>query len=278
MSKLWSKTEVEAIVADYFDMLHDELTGIPYSKASHRRALKQQLNNRSDAAIERKHQNISAILIELGFVYIQGYKPLGNYQELMRQIVSLRFDRDSEVKVTAIKQVSAIAEVPEVEDILSVMVAPPRPPASPKEQLRYDSMPRKTNFLELEARNRSLGEAGEEFAVRYDIARLTLAGKERLSGKVERVSETLGDGLGYDILSFEEDGRERLIEVKTTAFGPSTPFFVTRNELAVSLENHKLYHLYRAYGFRSNPKMFMKNGPIDSSFLLEPSQYQASIL
>ena len=175
----WSKTEVEATVADYFDMLHDELSGIPYSKASHRRALKQQLNNRSDAAIERKHQNISAILIELGFVYIRGYKPLGNYQELLRQVVSFWFDRDREVKVTAIKQVSAIAEVPEIDNILSVMVAPPRPPASPKEQPRYFPTPRKTNFLELEARNRSLGAAGEEFAMNYEIARLTFAGKER---------------------------------------------------------------------------------------------------
>jgi hypothetical protein len=32
---------------------------------------------------------------------------------------------------------------------------------------------------------------------------------------------------------FEESGEERLIEVKTTRFGPYTPLFLTRNEVDV---------------------------------------------
>ena len=137
--------------------------------------------------------------------------------------------------------------------------------------------PRKVNFLEIEARNQSLGAAGEVFVLRYEIARLSAAGQDRLAANVERVSATRGDGLGFDILSFEEDGRERLIEVKTTAYGASTPFFVTRNELAVSVENRELYHLYRAFAFRDSPRMFMKAGQLDSSFVLQPSEYQARI-
>jgi hypothetical protein len=52
-----------------------------------------------------------------------------------------------------------------------------------------------------------------------------------MADRVEHVSATRGDGFGYDVLSFEPDGRERFIEVKTTAFGAMVPFFVTRNEL-----------------------------------------------
>ncbi len=239
--------------------------------------LKQKLDNRSDGAIERKHQNISAILIEFGFVYISGYKPLGNYQELLRQVVEARLDQDRQVKRSAMDQVLAPAQLPDVDDILSAMVAPPKPPESTPERIRDRPTPRKVNFLEIEAGNQSLGAAGEEFALKYEIARLLAAGKDRLAAKVERVSETRGDGLGFDILSFEHDGRDRLIEVKTTAYGASTPFFVTSNELAVSTERREHYHLYRAFGFRDNPRMFTRPGPLDTSFLLRPSQYQADI-
>lgn len=84
----WSLFEVEATVADYFHMLVQELTGQLYNKSAHRKALMQKLENRSEGAIERKHQNISAILIALGCPYISGYKPLGNYQALLREVVA----------------------------------------------------------------------------------------------------------------------------------------------------------------------------------------------
>ena len=112
---------------------------------------------------------------------------------------------------------------------------------------------------------------------RFEVARLVRAGNERLAAKVERVSETQGDGLGFDVLSFEVGGRERFIEVKTTAYGASTPFFVTRNELAVSYDASEQFHLYRAFNFRKQPRLFLKQGRLDQSFSLEPSQFVASV-
>lgn len=81
MPASWTGEEVAAIVADYFTMLAAELLGQEYSKAEHRRNLARLLNSRTNAAIELKHQNISAVLIELGLPYIEGYKPLHNYQQ-----------------------------------------------------------------------------------------------------------------------------------------------------------------------------------------------------
>ena len=57
MASNWSESEVEAAVADYFDMLRSELNGQKYNKTAHRRALMEQLNNRSDGSVELKHQN-----------------------------------------------------------------------------------------------------------------------------------------------------------------------------------------------------------------------------
>ena len=83
----WTRLEVEATVADYFSMLEKELRDEPYNKSAHRRTLQPLLNDRTHGAIERKHQNVSAVLIEAGFPWIEGYKPLYNVQSLLRDVV-----------------------------------------------------------------------------------------------------------------------------------------------------------------------------------------------
>src|SRR5690606_1816629 len=101
------------------------------------------------------------------------------------------------------------------------------------------------NYLEREARNRALGLAGELFVLKFEQARLIAAGKESLAAKLEHPAAMRGDGAGYDIVSFDPDGRERLIEVKTTRYPRETPFFVSRNEVEVSKAEHERYYLYR---------------------------------
>ncbi|XOV83679.1 MAG: DUF3883 domain-containing protein [bacterium] len=280
MPDSWSAEEVEATVADYFDMLDKEIRGVTYNKSQHRRALITRLDNRSDGAIERKHQNISAILIELGFVYISGYKPLSNYQEALKVSVSRRMEFSKELETSVRNQVLSEAKVPEIDDILSVLTTPPKPSAENSPRIARDrtNAVGHTNYLELEERNSSLGRAGEEFVFRFEIARLLSEGRDTLAKDVEHVAESRGDGLGYDVLSFNRDGSERLIEVKTTAYGAYTPFFVTSNELAVSSDHMRNYHVYRPYNFRRDPRMYIRSGSIGNSFRLQPSQYQAFIL
>jgi len=70
--------------------------------------------------------------------------------------------------------------------------------------------------------------------VRHEQATLRRAGREDLAEKVRWTSVQDGDGHGFDIASFETDGRERLIEVKTTNGWERTPFHISRNELAVA--------------------------------------------
>ena len=213
MAQDWSRTEIEATVADYFDMLDHELRGRGYNKSAHRRRLAELLNNRTDGAVERKHQNISAILIELGFVYVLGYKPLRNYQQLLFETVANRLAQSQSLADVVRQQVSEPAPVPTVDDILASLVDPPVPdadraryrPSVASERLRPQQG---LNYLAIEAANRSLGAAGEEFVRRFEVPRLVRAGQDRLATRVERVSETPGDGLGYDVLSFETSGRE----------------------------------------------------------------------
>jgi hypothetical protein len=64
-NRAWTDEENDLIVADYFAMLADDISARRYSKAEHRRALLPLLNDRSEGAVEFKHQNISAVLVRL---------------------------------------------------------------------------------------------------------------------------------------------------------------------------------------------------------------------
>jgi hypothetical protein len=274
----WSRQEVEAIVDDYLTMLASELAGAPYNKTNHRQRLQRHLPTRSKGSIEFKHQNISAALLEAGFPYIAGYKPRSNYQALLADILADRLDSEKALLELAVQDADRLMAVPEVDDILSVVRSKPPCPvmkASNAWRPKAYRIHLTTNYLEREARNRSLGSAGEAFVLNYEKARLVDAGQERLASKVEHTARVRGDHEGYDILSFETSGRERLIEVKTTKYGNETPFFVSWNEVAVSKRETEKYQVYRLFQFREVPRMYMLEGSIEVSCLLSPTNYLA---
>lgn len=70
---------------------------------------------------------------------------------------------------------------------------------------------------------------------------------------------------------------ERLIEVKTTRGGVSSPFFATRNEVEVSDAERTRYHLYRVFAFGRAPQLFTLRGSLRATCLLEPMQYRAEV-
>jgi hypothetical protein len=76
---IWQDDELDVIVADYFAMLAEDLSGRPYVKSRHSAALMVRIG-RTHRSVEFKHQNISAVMGELGLPWIPGYKPKRNYQ------------------------------------------------------------------------------------------------------------------------------------------------------------------------------------------------------
>lgn len=275
-SKDWSRHEVTVIVDDYLAMLTSELAGTPYNKTAHRRSLLPLLNGRSEQSIEFKHANISAALLDAGFPYISGYKPRSNYQALLLEILGERLSTAEQLQEVAAADADRAIAVPEVDDILAVLAAPPSPSTEPARAVETPSPLRlTTNYIEREARNRSLGNAGELFVLNYERARLIHARKESLAAKVEHTSKIRGDGEGFDVLSFDESGAERFIEVKTTKYGSDTPFFVTRHEVAVSERVAAQYHVYRLYGFRVAPRLYMLPGAISGSCRLSAATFLA---
>lgn len=273
----WLRMEIEACVASYLTMLTLELNGQRYNKTEYAEALMGKLDGRSRGAVEFKHCNISAVLLTLGYPSIIGYKPRSNYQAELLDVVESQLSGNTGIDAAA----QAAAERPAIEIAVNqpgtVWVPAPKPAkvreTAPEYAPRFS--PVRRDYLAREARNRSLGRAGELFVLELESRRLHAEGKKVLSERVEHIAASQGDGLGYDILSFESDGRERLIEVKTTAFGELTPFYVSRNEIARSNADADKYRLYRLFDFRVKPRVFQLPGAIGSHCALDPVTYLA---
>lgn len=75
----WTDEENDAVVADYFSMLSEELSNKKYIKAEHNRVLQGKIG-RTKGSIEFKHRNISAVLMGLGEAWNEKYKPAFNFQ------------------------------------------------------------------------------------------------------------------------------------------------------------------------------------------------------
>lgn len=274
----WDWLECEFLVNDYVTMLEKHLVGAAYSKAAHRRVLQPRLNNRSDGSIEYKHQNVSAVLLELGLPYIPGYKPAFNYQQQLKQVVISYLAGHQNVIDEVNLVADKVADEPEYYDRGWDAVFDPEPP----ERIPHvaDSKPsylaKRIDFSERERRNRQLGERAEKFVLRMEKQRLIAEGRPDLAADVEWSSERRGDGLGYDIRSFDAScDQERFLEVKATNSGKYLPFFISENERAFSHDFSDAFRLYRVYEFATAPKFFILPGAIEQHVQLLPQNYRA---
>jgi hypothetical protein len=258
------------------------MLGQSYNKTEHRRRLQPLLNARSDGSIEFKHQNISAVLVHLNYPYIEGYKPRGNYQALLVRGVENRlrrypefFDRLADSPILSPRQMPDM----ELRSVQDVFDAPPEKIEIPADTRPWISKKgRRIDFAGRDARNRQLGELGEQFVVELEKQRLNEHGRDDLANRIEWISQTRGDGIGFDILSFDEkDDSERFIEVKTTGLGKFFPFYVSSTEVRCSQDCVDQYYLYRVFRFARSPRAYVLSGSLSDTCSLQPTQYRAFI-
>ena len=121
-------------------------------------------------------------------------------------------------------------------------------------------------------KNTQLGDKGENIVVEYEKNRLINEGREDLAKKVMTTKDFAGNAEKFDILSYEKDGTERYIEVKTTTGGLSCQFHISEKEVEFSNEFGSQYYLYRVYNVNKVPCIKIMPGPIDRNVLM-PSEY-----
>ncbi|MFZ0296830.1 MAG: DUF3883 domain-containing protein [Candidatus Sulfotelmatobacter sp.] len=269
LGKDWQDDELDAIVADYFDMLAADLAGQPYVKLKHSEALMARIG-RTHRSVEFKHQNISAVLDELGMPWIPGYKPKRNYQNAIFDAID---------RYLTVHPAVLVASPSPPEPLLSTGIFVEAPPLRADDESvpeRLRRLVQKFDPVERDHRNRSLGKAGEEFVIDVEKRQLIETGLPDLARKVRWIAAEDGDGAGYDVLSFSPRGTERLIEVKTTNGSARTPFFLTRNECALANERPTDWQIYRVHLFAMEPRIFTVTPPLEDSVRLDPAIWRAS--
>lgn len=273
----WTFDEVQATVASYFEMLLLEAEQQRYTKTEFNAQLRQRLRGRSKGSVELKFQNISAVLHDLELPFIRGYKPRSNAQLLLRQAVQ-QFVLNQPGLVSRVVDAMEEVKTSDEQSFHACLVEPPA--LETVAQLAKDGakvrFPRKTNWAQRDEANRHLGRAGEQWVIGFEQRRLAHAGYPELFQQLDWVSDRLGDGSGYDILSHERPGMHRFIEVKTTNGGYASSFIISRNELDFAAEAGDAFHLYRVFQFREEPRLYILNGPLADQLHLEPIDFRAS--
>jgi hypothetical protein len=199
-------------------------------------------------------------------------------QELLREIVRDVVERATDATVPAIIEAFERVDTPATTDFGGVLVDPPAPEIDASTtSRRRPRLPRKRDYAQQDERNRRLGRAGEEWVVEYEKYRLRQLGRADLAEQVDWLADRLGDGTGYDIVSFEIDGAKRYIEVKTTNGARLTPFMVTENEVAASRDHGAAYFLYRVFDFNHAPRLFILAGDLSGHLDLQPADYRARL-
>lgn len=266
--KDWNREDCEVVVDGYFDCLREKLSGHEFNRAKVCRTLAEKIH-RTRGSVDFKFQNIDAVLYKNGLPrMLDAIAP--HTQKLLEYVVLDPLARHNAVFETPPDQ------IPKVNNIDGLIVPPPDvvPPVDADPETR-SRVARKIDFAKRDANNRQLGRRGEEWVVALERKRLTELGRQDLAGRIDWVANRLGDGLGYDIVSFDESGSELLLEIKTTNAGILTPFFVSLNELAVAELNKDAYRLYRVFDFSTNPHAYILAGPLKDKLELKVQVYTA---
>lgn len=161
------------------------------------------------------------------------------------------------------------------EDEESYYYSPERTGKSTKEFYNNKNI----NFEGEIQKNTELGKKGEDIVVKYEKTKLIAEGRKDLAKKVTATRDIAGNAERFDVLSFDKDGQEKFIEVKTTKGGLNNLFHISENEVEFSHQYGKQYYLYRVYNFNvktMSADLKIIKGPIDRK-KLEPTNYVCRI-
>ena len=134
-------------------------------------------------------------------------------------------------------------------------------------ETELDFTPRTVNYIQNNIENKRIGDLGELWVIEREKQKLMQANKPKLAKKVKHVAKEKGDGLGYDILSYDQNGKEIYIEVKTTKGNVNSTFYITRNELEkskIEKDNYRIYRVYKYDDETENAELLIIKGDLSN--------------
>lgn len=136
---------------------------------------------------------------------------------------------------------------------------------------------KKIDHVEKQNRNQEIGRLGEIIVMSEEIKKLKQLGRDDLAKKVKQVS-LKDDSLGFDILSFNEEGKEIHIEVKATVSNPDkVDFYISDNEFQVAQKDDS-YAIYLIYNVDTKyPKIHILDKTVLNPQNMTPVNYKVRL-
>ncbi len=150
-------------------------------------------------------------------------------------------DNDLSIELDGYK----LKDFPPIEDI-NIKFVDLKTDEFPKSGGKKNKKSKKNNYSEQSKRFKIIGDRGEQIVVVAERQYLIDNGRADLSKKVDQISKR-DDTVGYDIQSYDKDGNEKYIEVKSTLRPVGLiNIYISGNELLIA-ENKNNYYFYIVY-------------------------------
>lgn len=135
-------------------------------------------------------------------------------------------------------------------------------------------------FVENQQQSAEIGEQGEKFVLEHERKFLSKHGQIDLVNKVCWIAKE-NIAAGYDILSFDLQGNEKYIEVKTSQ-SDTLGFYITDNEVKTAQKYGLSYWIYKVINISVSPEIVLKiQDPAqkirENKLMLKPTAYQVII-
>lgn len=283
----WSYEQSELICTYYIEKLKEFIASREPQKQSEAKEFLMKTLNKSSKAVRLKLHHISSILVNSDLPYLEYFKPIPraeidlidwNETNILKRILVDEFNKPDFVKLlsalsskenyTTEVESTAVIESPPEEDVFEHDVD------NAEQSLRIRP---KINYIEREIRNTKLGEAGEAWVINFEKQRLSSLGLNEMAEQVVWASKSIGDGLGYDLVSFDSNGDKIFIEVKTTCLGKYSAFYLTQKEISTSTKLKNRFFIYRVFDFDKEPKLYTINSNLEESLDLVATTFRATV-
>jgi hypothetical protein len=139
-------------------------------------------------------------------------------------------------------------------------------------QKQYQFVGKYVDHISRHRRNKYIGDLGEQIVLLHERKYCP----PRFIDKIVHSAKSEGEGLGFDILSCDENGSEKSIEVKATKGSANKPFFISGTELVRSRIEGEKYFLYRLYNLdetNMTADYFIIQGDL-SKYCINPTEYE----
>ena len=135
------------------------------------------------------------------------------------------------------------------------------------------------DFKKMFEENDGTGVMGEKIALELEKRRLQEAGRPDLAAKIYLTRDKQGNTAPFDILSYDIDGSEKYIEVKSTTTRDCYRFYISQREINFCKQNVDHYLIYRIFALNKETneyKYFTITNPLDYCSL-KPITYELTL-